>query len=356
MRHALYGVTLAAWLGLPLVGCGDSDDRDRDPERDASQDPIGEPTSDAAVDERDGGTLIDADLGRDAEVVEQLPTLFPVDSPIIYLNDHVSDVYVDAYIYAIASNREVPLRGVITSWDTTGERQRWIDAARAAGFQLVPDNVEGAQGVALVKPASGALRDTARLGSPGADLIVREAAKVDAAHPLVLIVGGPLTTIADAYLADPSIVGRTFIAWVGGAPNGSLDEPNARMDPWATEIVLRSFKTLLLPTGVASPHTPVARMLSEFPPSALRDYLVSAGRYSPDFDADGAAAVAIRSTAFVTAYDRYTYGATGLVRDDQGSVHIVTKGDSEAGGQEFFRALNRAFREGAGQTTRDGGL
>jgi hypothetical protein len=78
--------------------------------------------------------------------------------------------------------------------------------------------------------------DVARDGlSDAAVAIVREAHRQDPL-PLVVVCGGPLTNVAEALRADPSIAGRMTLAWVGGSRAG-LPEYNRDTDPAAAEAV-----------------------------------------------------------------------------------------------------------------------
>lgn len=82
----------------------------------------------------------------------------------------------------------------------------------------------------LERPASGKVEDTAPVKSPGTDLLVAEASKATLEKPLVVIVGGPLCTVASAYLTDPSIADRMVVMMT------DLDGYNGS-DPWANYIV-----------------------------------------------------------------------------------------------------------------------
>ena len=76
--------------------------------------------------------------------------------------------------------------------------------------------------------------------SAGAELIVKEALRDDAA-PLFAIFLGPLTDLASAYLMEPRIAGRLTAVWIGGGtyPNGGA-EFNAGNDIAAANVVLGS--------------------------------------------------------------------------------------------------------------------
>lgn len=349
-----------AWLCVGLLGSACSDGgpgqrADIDSQR----------VSDAAITPVDGGrrpigyvpsedTLPPLPVRADAGS----PVFFGPQNPVVYLNDYPRAVYTDAYIFALAANKDIDLRGVISSGvdchcsagdnypvtNTPEVRTQWIAASRDAGFQNIPDNVNGTQGPTLVEPDSGVIGDTVRIGSPGSDLILSEASKATPDKPLVIIAGGPITTLADAYLADPSISKRVVVSWLVGLDAASLDDWNGRADFWATQIVLRSFRVFVFPTELDPPHVPVARMIAEFPDNDLRKLLLNAGYHKPDYDSDGQPAVVVRLPSFIVSYERRALldGLT-MALEPAGNLWVMTRGDGVAAGEEFFRALNTAF-------------
>lgn len=304
----------------------------------------------------------------DAGVVE--PPFFGPANPVIYINDYPRSVYTDAYIYALAANKDIQLRGVISSGNdchcdngdnypisnTPATRTEWIRAAREAGFQNIPDNTNGTQGPALEEPSSRKPADTVRIGSAGTDLILREARLATPERPLLLVVGTSLTTIADAYLADPSITKRVVIAALAGLSAESLDDGNGGSDRWATQLVVSSFRVFLFPSTLDVPYTPEARMMAEFPDTALRDLLLGAGYYKENYDSDGSPAITVMLHAFVKSYQRRVLmeGLT-MVPAPEGNIWVMTKGDPVEGGNEFFRALNKAFVNAPPRPVRDAG-
>lgn len=289
--------------------------------------------------------------------------LFGTANPVIYLNDESDDVYVEGYVYALGSNREIDLRGIITSGVDCTEcvsggrysdgkiperRAAWIEAARASGFAYLPDQTLGTQGARLEKPASGRVEETSRIGSPGSDLLVREAMLATPELPLLVVSGGPITTLADAYLAQPDIAERVVVSWLVGTSSTNLEGWNATIDPWATEIVLRSFRVFVAPLGIGTPEVPLAR-LSELPDKPLRKLLLSAGRARPGFDLDGPAALIVRLPAFALQVERSSYVAptmeglsAAMQSDPAGNLYVLTDGNGAAGSEEFFRGLRKA--------------
>ncbi len=164
------------------------------------------------------------------------------DNPIIYDNDWWKDVPDAAYLWAKVSMGKADLRGNVVTrdmWDwekgylcKPGEGMKdartLLELARASGLQNIPEPIAGAND-ALVRPASGKVEDTKFIRTPGSELIVAEAKKATPAKPLLVFVGGPCSTIAAAYLTDPSIADRLIVFQIdGGNYNGT--------DGWAWKI------------------------------------------------------------------------------------------------------------------------
>ncbi len=164
------------------------------------------------------------------------------DCPIIYDNDFWTDVPDAAYLWAKASAGKCRLRGNIITrctygWETgyvhtldqqQDEARKLLNAARESSLKHIPDPVIGAK-LALRRPASERIEDTTFEPSAGSALIVSEAGKATPKQPLLIFVGGSCTTVATAYLSDPSIADRVLVFQIdGGGYNGS--------DAWAWQI------------------------------------------------------------------------------------------------------------------------
>ena len=164
----------------------------------------------------------------------------PKDCPVIYDNDWLRDTNDDEYLLAKAHLGQANLKGYILSkdeWDhgrqyktEDGRRdfEHDLAIARRAGFRNVPELTIGAD--RSERPASGMIEDAKPVASAGTDLIVREARQASPQKPLVIIVGGPLCTVASAYLADPSIADRMVVMMT------DIDGYNGS-DPWANFVV-----------------------------------------------------------------------------------------------------------------------
>jgi len=140
------------------------------------------------------------------------------DNPILYDNDWWFDVFDNNYLWAQASLGHANLRGNIVSrdlWDRDkgyhySFEQSWKDGekalklARDSGLKNIPNLTRGSDRV-LVRPGTGHPDDTVPHPSDGSRLIVAEAKKASPQKPLLIIAGGPLTTVANALLTNPEI-------------------------------------------------------------------------------------------------------------------------------------------------------
>jgi hypothetical protein len=195
--------------------------------------PVAAPAVPPKYEARDGKLLLD---GVSAE------------NPVIYDNDWWTDVPDAAYLWAKASLGRCDLRGNVVTrctfgWETgyahkleeqTRDCDKLLKAARDSGLKNIPDPVLGST-EALRKPASGKEADTKFTESAGSKLIVAEARKATAQKPLLVFCGGSCTTVATAYLADPSIADKVVVFQIdGGGYNGS--------DGWAWGIAMRHFR------------------------------------------------------------------------------------------------------------------
>jgi hypothetical protein len=136
----------------------------------------------------------------------------------------------------------------------------------------------------------------------------------------------------------------------------SLDDGNGGSDRWATQLVMSSFRVFLFPSTLDVPYTPEARMTAEFPDTALRDLLLGAGYYKENYDSDGSPAVTVMLPSFVKSYQRRVLmeGLT-MVAAPEGNLWVMTKGDPTEGGNEFFRALTKAFKNAPPRPVSDAG-
>jgi hypothetical protein len=141
-------------------------------------------------------------------------------TPVILDNEYWDNGFENEYAWAKASAGTLDLRGNIvtdgepgppSSVDEHLDKARIeLREARLAGISGVPDPVAGSRR-SLAPAASGRIDDIVPLKSDGSELIVAAARRATPEAPLVVVAGGPLTTVANAYLTDPSIAPRMVV-------------------------------------------------------------------------------------------------------------------------------------------------
>jgi len=184
------------------------------------------------------------------------------DNPLIYDNDWWFDTPDKNYLWAKASLGQANLRGNIVTrdmWDWQKgylyqlrqgmeDAEKSVAIARRSGVKNIPDPTPGCDAV-FEKPPSGYIKDTKVVPSKGSELIVAEARKASWEKPLVVFVGGPLNTVANAYLMDPTIAGRMIVFMT------DLCGYNGK-DPWANYIVASRCKLINYGAHVWWPQRP----------------------------------------------------------------------------------------------------
>jgi hypothetical protein len=174
----------------------------------------------------------------------------PVDerNPVILANDSVTDNWLGEYAMLLANSGGPPLVGLIVNasayWPdlqkNAGEWRQLIAAARSSGLDGIPD-VTASSGGPLVRPADGVIESTTPNRSEGARLIVEVSSRSSLpGRPVVVVTGGRLTDLADAYLMDPTLAERVVVVsslGQGVGAGSSMSWPNFDLDPWAAWIV-----------------------------------------------------------------------------------------------------------------------
>lgn len=305
----------------------------------------------------------------------------PVDStsPVIYDNDGaVESGYTDAYIMALASAGAIDLRGIVST-GTYGEkppfiprpeehilleRRELVAKARRSGMRNIPDPSPG-PGVSLSsrRPATGIIEDTPPVGAKGSWLIVKEARRATVTKPLVVIMGGQGSALADAYLLDNSIAGKVVALWLVGGKrnrNGILHgfEYNAYTDLWATQIIFDRLRLVVFPVEDAAqvPHTPKSRF-AQLPKTEMRQHILEigwprAGKLSePEHNWDALGALALTRPDIVLAtkqislhgWEKDIWGGPHPVpvwkEDLQGKVTMVSRVDAAKATEEWWRRM-----------------
>jgi hypothetical protein len=171
-------------------------------------------------------------------------------NPVLYDNDWWNDTTDGFYLWAKASQGKADLRGNVVSRDMYDWRKGYsftmkqgmesaskaVQMARQSGLAKVPDPVAGCDKV-FEKPASERIEDTKIIESPGSRLIVKEALLATPDNPLVVFVGGPINTVANAVLMEPKVAERMIVCMT------DLQGYNG-MDQWANYIVAKRCRLL----------------------------------------------------------------------------------------------------------------
>jgi hypothetical protein len=209
-------------------------------------------------------------------------------------------------------------------------------------------------GPPLTRPTSGAIKDTTPNRSEGAHLILDASAALSLPYrPLVVVTGGRLTDVADAYLMDPTIAERVVVVSSLGTTTdtgGAMGPPNGEMDPWADAIVTASFRFVQISAFYdQTTDVPPARV-SELPANPLGDWIAAKAKQPSIFNlaqaADQVAVVAVGIPSFVTGVENVSpaalIGASAgpdLVADPAGPLLLVTQNASADATNRFWELL-----------------
>lgn len=291
-------------------------------------------------------------------------------NPVVYIKDDAINCYTDDYVMALASAGSIHLVGIITSssiapfnrWVTSDDYEQFVvrraegvSRARSSGFRNIPDPVRGVKGH-LQKPSSGKIEDTQPVGSEGSWLVVNAARQATATKPLVVVAGGPLTTVADAYVLDNSIADKVIVAWIDSGEN-HMGGYNGWADPWSAYIVLQKLRLVQFPVWQVDPQVRKSR-LTELPSSELRQWM-TAKQHSdwktPDGDvqpgsrdADAPPAISVMRKDYALQGKRVSFShwiikngheLAAYKVDRDGRALIVTCADRRVATEEWWRAL-----------------
>ena len=287
----------------------------------------------------------------------------PVDerNPIVLVNDGADDNWQGEYAMLLANAGGSKLAGIVVGasppWPdievNIGGWRGLVSAARASGMGAIPDPVASI-GAPLVRPASGQIGDTAPNRSEGARLIVDTSTRLSLPYrPLVVVTGGRLTDVADAYLVDPTVTERVVVVSSLGTKTdsgGAMGAPNGEMDPWADAIVTARFRFVQVSAFYDQLGDVPAARVSELPANPLGDWIASKQPkiWSISEAADQVALLAVGIPSFAAAVERVSPAApvgTGanagpdLFMDADGPAWLVTESASATATERFWQVL-----------------
>ena len=287
----------------------------------------------------------------------------PVDerNPIVLANDGAYDNWQGEYAVLLANGGGPKLAGVIVStsppWpDLDANLTGWralVAAARGSGLRDIPDPTASI-GPRLARPASGQIEDTAPNRSAGARLIVDASTSLSLPYrPVVIVTGGRLTDVADAYLMDPTVAKRVIVVSSLGTTTtsgGAMGAPNGEMDPWADAIVTARFQFIQVSAFYDQLADVPASRTSQLPANPFGEWIAAKQPkiWNLPQAADQVAVVALGIPSFTAAVQRVSAAAlvgagasTGpdLVGDPNGPAWLVTQSASAAVTERFWELL-----------------
>lgn len=283
------------------------------------------------------------------------------DNPLIYDNDWWFDVFDNNYLWAQASLGQAKLRGNIVTrdmWDwengylypmrkCVDDARKALKLARESGLRDIPGLTLGSDRV-LTRPASGRIEDTESHPSDGSRLIVAEAMRASPEQPLLIIAGGPLSTVANALLTNPEIAPNLVVFHLTVSSYGYNGK-----DGWSAYLVAKRTRSVDWGGGqfwdkdsvfraehfAVLPDNPFTRDMKRF----IRTDLGRANQLG-----DGAPLVWLFQPRCWTGAERHHAGFQGkaltLTRTEpgvRGDLLVIPKAatDLKASREEFFRVL-----------------
>ena len=277
------------------------------------------------------------------------------------MNDGATDNWQGEYAILLANGGGLPLAGIIVNrpadWPTShtniGGWRDLVAAATASGLRNLPDPIASI-GPPLTRAGERQDRDTRPNRSEGAHMIVDISASLSLPYrPLVIVTGGRLTDVADAYLVDPTVTERVVVVSSMGSTTireAAWAPPNGRCDPWADAIVTAQFRFVQVSAFYDQTTDVPTSRLSQLPANAFGDWIAAKQPSIFDLDqaADQVAVVAVGISSFVTAVENVSAaGLTGagasagpdLAADPAGPVLLVTQNNSADATARFWQLL-----------------
>jgi hypothetical protein len=242
----------------------------------------------------------------------------PIDerNPVILSNDGTGNWY-GLYSVLLSNSGGPQLVGITVNAssyatsldDNLAGWQALVAAARASGLGGIPDPIPSVS-TPLARPAGSEIDATVANGSDGARAILDASARASLPHrPVVVVAGGRLTDVADAYLLDHSVAERVVVvaALGSGSPSGGvMGAPNGELDPWADWIVVHRFRYVQVSAYYDATSDLSSSDLASLPANPLGD-LVAA--QAPDItdvptQADQVSILAVGVPSFVVAAEQ----------------------------------------------------
>ncbi len=268
------------------------------------------------------------------------------DSPIVICNDGHVDNWQGEYAILLANTDGPPLAGIIINdswpWPELGENmagwEQMVTAARDSGLTGIPDPV-ASSGPVLSRPSDGQIDSTVPNRSDGAQFILDASERLaEPERPLVVVTGGRLTDVADAYLMDHTLPDRVVVVSSLGSvtsDGGEMGIPNGEMDVWADVIVAQRFRYVQVSTFYEQDGDVPPDLLSLLPENPFTAWVKAKQPevWETDVAADQVAVLTVAMSDFVTAVTQVqqagesSEGLPLLSSSSEGSAWLVTEVD-----------------------------
>ena len=287
----------------------------------------------------------------------------PVDerNPVVLTNDGIDDNWQGEYAVLLAASGVLKLDAIIVStspgWaDVEANIRGWralVEAARMSGLRHIPDPI-ASTGPPLTRPADGAIEKTPGNRSEGAHRILEASHRLGLPYrPLVVLTGGRLTDVADAYLIDPTVTERVVVVSALGttdASGGAMGIPNGEMDPWAEMIVASRFRYVQVSAYYDQLTDVPDSRLAEVPANALGAWIVAKQPkiWGVPLAADQVGVAAVCLPDFAVVVERVSpagaigQGATAgpdLISDPDGTGWLVRESKGSVATDTFWQLL-----------------
>lgn len=291
--------------------------------------------------------------------------LLPVDArnPIVLCNDGARDNWQGELALLFSRFGGPKLTGIVVNdspaWTELAENlagwEEMTAAARQSGFDDVPSPV-ASRSTFKIRPDDGLIESTAVQDSEGARFIV-DAVRLHATadRPLVIVTGGRLTEVADAFLLEPTIAEQVVVVAALGTltDTGALmDRPNGEMDHWANIIVSSRLRYIQVSQYYNQKEDVPEARLSELPDTAFGRWIAAkqATVLEESLAADQISVLAVAEPEFVTeimfAQQVNQSGGTltlppALEATEEGEVRVVTGVNADLPRELFWDMLKR---------------
>ena len=284
----------------------------------------------------------------------------PVDerNPILLCNDNPNDNWQGEYAMLFANVSGPRLVGIVINTSPAGvdleeNMAGWremVEAARDAGLQNIPDP-SASSGPVLARPGDGNIDSTTPNRSEGARLIIDASTRYSQAHrPLVVVTGGRLTDVADAYLMDHTLPERVIVlSSLGSATaegGGKMGIPNGEMDTWADVIVAQKFRYIQVSSFYDQKRDVTDDLVSQLPANPFTAWIQSKQTlvYEDQLAADQVGVLAVAIPSFVSSVVRVVQQGSvndlpALSSDPSGPVWLVTQVSDAVGTARFWELL-----------------